>query len=248
MQAIPIILSDINVGKAPKWNFLAYNSIMLWGSTSTKAANMAECHNFRYGWRWSFASSGFLALPLLVLSFFLSETPRFLIKKWCMEEAKESLKMLNKCGAEVELQMLAGMMGNKGKKKRKKLSHSPLLLLNIVAQIFQQVLGLESLLFFGPLLLQSARYTYNASFVAPLITEAVRAGVAGLTYPSYRFFGRRMNLVSACIGMILAHVSLPGLFLLVGDYIFPLSQKSAYVGMAFAIPLISCYSMFSGPF
>nr|XP_016502958.1 PREDICTED: sugar transport protein 2-like [Nicotiana tabacum] len=236
MQAIPIILSDINVRKVPKWIFLAYNSIMLWGSTSTKAVNMAECQNFRDGWRWSFASSGFLALPLLVLSFFLSETPRFLIKKWCMEEAKESLKMLMKCGAEVELQILAGMMENEGKRKRKKLSHSPLLLLNIVTQIFQQVLGLESLLFFGPLLLQSARYTYNASFVSPLIAEVVRAGVAGLTYPSYRFFGRRMNLVSACIGMILAHVSLLGLFLLVGDYIFSLSQKSAYVGMAFAIP------------
>ncbi|XP_016512920.1 putative inositol transporter 2 [Nicotiana tabacum] len=150
---------------------------------------MAESHNFCYGWRWSFASRAFFALPLLVLSFVLSETPRFLIKKGNMEEAKASLKMWSKCGAEAELQMFAGMMENEGKRKRKKLSHSPLLLLNILAQIFQQVLGLDSILFFGPLLLQSARYTYNASFVVPLSAEIVRAGVAGLTYLSYNFFG-----------------------------------------------------------
>ncbi|XP_075083404.1 sugar transport protein MST4-like [Nicotiana tabacum] len=246
-QAIPIILNEINIGKAPKWISLVYNSMVLWGSTSTKAVNMAASHNFHYGWRWSFATSGFLALPLLVLSFFLSETPRFLIKKGRMEEAKASLKMLRKCGAEAELQMLAGVMENEGKRKRKKLSRSPLLLLNIVAQIFQQVLGLDSILFFGPFILQSAGYAYNASFVAPLIAGVIRAGVAGLTYPSYSYFGRRRTLVSACLGMVVAQVSLLGIFLLVGDRIFHLSQKSAYVGMAFAIPLIGCYSMFSGP-
>nr|XP_033508152.1 sugar transport protein 8-like [Nicotiana tomentosiformis] len=161
-QTIPSILNEINIGKAPKWISLLYNSMVLWGSTSTKAVNMAASHNFRYGWRWSFATSGFLALPLLVLSFFLSETLRFLIKKGRMEEAKASLKMLRKCGAEAELQMLAGMMENEGKRKRKKLSRSPLLLLNIVAQIFQQVLGLDSILFFGPFILQSTGYAYNA--------------------------------------------------------------------------------------
>ncbi|XP_075088573.1 sugar transport protein MST4-like [Nicotiana tabacum] len=208
---------------------------------------MAASHNFRYGWRWSFAGSGFLALPLLVLSFFLSETPRFLIKKGSMEEAKASLKTLRKFGAEAELQMLADLIENEGKGTRKKLSRSPFLLLNIAAQIFQQVSGLDSILFFGPFILRSARYAYNASFVSPLIAGVIRAGVVGLTYPSYSYFGRRRTLVSACLGMVVAQVSLLGLFLLVGDPIFQLSQKSAYVGMAFAILLIGCYSMFSGP-
>nr|XP_009629513.1 sugar transport protein 13-like [Nicotiana tomentosiformis] len=164
-----------------------------------------------------------------------------------MEEAKASLKMSRKCGEEAELQMLAGMMEIEGKRKRKKLSHSPLLLINVVAQVFQQVLGLDSILFFGPLHLQLARYIYNASFGAPLITEVVQVGVVGLTYPSYSFFGRQRTLVSPCLGIIFAHVSLLGLFLLVGDHIFQLSEKSIYVDMAFAIPLIDCYSMFMGP-
>ncbi|XP_070041483.1 uncharacterized protein [Nicotiana tomentosiformis] len=159
---------------------------------------MAASHNFRYGWRWLFAGNRFLALPLLVLSFFLSETSWFLIKKGCMDEEISSLKMRRKCGAEAELQLLAGMVKNEAKRKRKKLSHSPLLLLNIVAQIFQQVLGLDSILFFGPLLLQSTRYTYNASFVAPLIVGVVQVGVAGFTYPSFLVgslpFGRRPYL------------------------------------------------------
>ncbi|OIT39471.1 sugar transport protein 9 [Nicotiana attenuata] len=243
-QVIPTILSEINVGKAPKWISLGYNSMVLWGSTGTKVVNMASSHNFRYGWRWSFASSGFLALPLLVLSFFLSETPRFLIKKGSMEEAKASLKTLRKSGVEAELQMLSDMVENEGKGT---LSRSPLLLVNIAAQIFQQLSGLDSILFFGPFILQSAGFAYNASFVAPLIAGVIRAGVAGFTYPGYSYFGRRRTLVSACLGMVVAQISLLGLFLLVGDPIFQLSQKSAYVGMAFAIPLIGCYSMFSGP-
>nr|XP_016510882.1 PREDICTED: sugar transport protein 13-like [Nicotiana tabacum] len=208
---------------------------------------MAASHNFRYGWRRSFASNGFLVLPLLVLSFFVSETSWFLIMKGRMHEEIATLKMMRKCGAEAELQLLVGLMENDSKRKRKKLSHSPLLLLNIVAQIFQQVLGLYSILFFGPLLLQSARYTYNASFAAPLIAGVIRAGVAGLIYPSYIFLDRRKTLVSACLVMILAHVSLLGLFRLIEDHIFQLSQKSACVGMEFSIPLIGGYSMFLGP-
>ncbi|XP_019235720.1 PREDICTED: sugar transport protein 10-like [Nicotiana attenuata] len=62
------------------------------------------------------------------------------------------------------------------------------------------------------------RYTYNASFVAPLIVGVVRVGVVGLTYPSYSLFSRWRTLVSASSGVILAQVSLLG-----------------------------CYSMFSGP-
>nr|XP_016458233.1 PREDICTED: sugar transport protein 2-like [Nicotiana tabacum] len=134
---------------------------------------MTESHNFRYGWSDPLQGVGFWLCHFLYCVSFYNETPRFLIKKGRMEKAKASLKMLRKCGAEAKLHMLAGMMKNEGKRKRKKLSYSPILLLNIVAQIFQQVLGLDSILFFGPLLLQSAGYTYNASFIAPLITRVV---------------------------------------------------------------------------
>nr|XP_009795023.1 PREDICTED: sugar transport protein 4-like [Nicotiana sylvestris] len=138
---------------------------------------------------------GFWLCHFLYCVYFFSETPRFLIKKGHIEEAKASLKMLRKCVAEAKLQMLAGMRKNEGKRKRKKLSYSPLLLVNIEAQIFQQLLGLNSILFIGPLLLQSAGYTYNASFVASLIAGVVRAGVIGLTYLSYNSFDRWRTLV-----------------------------------------------------
>ncbi|XP_070021167.1 sugar transport protein MST4-like [Nicotiana sylvestris] len=195
LEVIPIIWSEINIGKAPKWIFFGYNSTVLWKSTSTKAVDMAESHNFCYGWNGPLQVVGFWLCHFLYCVYFFSETPRFLIKKGHIEEAKASLKMLRKCVAEAKLQMLAGMRKNEGKRKRKKLSYSPLLLVNIEAQIFQQLLGLNSILFIGPLLLQSAGYTYNASFVASLIAGVVRAGVIGLTYLSYNSFDRWRTLV-----------------------------------------------------
>lgn len=167
-----------------------------------KGINLAASGNYIGGWRWSLFSYGIFSFPIFILSVLLPETPQFLIRQGRVEEAKVVLRRIRRSGAEVELQQLAHVIENEDREPWQKLLHSPVLVINVVAQIFQQLLGLDSIMFFGPLFLQSIGYKYHASFLG----GAIRAGVAGVAVLSYNFFGRRRTLLFACAGILVSEV------------------------------------------
>ncbi|KAK4362950.1 hypothetical protein RND71_018191 [Anisodus tanguticus] len=117
-----------------------------------------------------------------------------------MDKAKGILWRIHKNGVVAELWDLADSIERECKVKWKRLSCSSLLVLNIVFQILQRFVGLDSILFLGPMLLQSIGYFYHASFLALLIASVVCTGVV-----AYTFFGRRRTLIFTCVGMFLAH-------------------------------------------
>ncbi|KAG5576100.1 hypothetical protein H5410_056234 [Solanum commersonii] len=61
-----------------------------------------------------------------------------------------------------------------------KLLHSPVLVIIVAAQIFQRLVGLDSIMCFGPLFLPFIEFRYHASFLASFLGGAIRAGVVGL--------------------------------------------------------------------
>ncbi|KAG5630606.1 hypothetical protein H5410_002323 [Solanum commersonii] len=66
----------------------------------------------------------------------LNETPQFLTKQGQVEEAKVVPKRIQKFGAEEELQQLAYLIENEDREPWQKLLHSPVLVINVAAQIF----------------------------------------------------------------------------------------------------------------
>lgn len=176
--------------------------MLICGNTVAKGINLAASGNYIGGWRWSLFSYGIFSFPIFILSVLLPETPQFLIRQGRVEEAKVVLRRIRRSGAEVELQQLAHVIENEDREPWQKLLHSPVLVINVVAQIFQQLLGLDSIMFFGPLFLQSIGYKYHASFLG----GAIRAGVAGVAVLSYNFFGRRRTLLFACAGILVSEV------------------------------------------
>ncbi|XP_060200654.1 sugar transport protein 9-like [Lycium barbarum] len=246
LQVIPMICHETNIGDAQGRTSYAFNYMLTCGSTVAKGINLAASRNFVNGWRWSLVGCGIFASPLLLLSVLLNETPQFLIKQGRVEEAKVTLRRIRKSGAEVELQQLARRIENEDKKLWKKLLHSPVLVINVAAQIFQQVLGLDSILFFGPMFFEWIGYTYHAAFIASFIVGAIRTAMAGLTLLSYTLFRRRRTLLFACAGML---ISMGTLFVIFhgADPLFHRRQQSDYLTIVPSILLIAGYSLLSGP-
>ncbi|KAH0713624.1 hypothetical protein KY289_009583 [Solanum tuberosum] len=58
-----------------------------------------------------------------------------------------------------------------------KLLHSPVLVIIVAAQIFQWLVGLDSIMCFGPLFLPFIGFRYHAAFLASFLGGAIRAGV-----------------------------------------------------------------------
>ncbi|XP_049388773.1 sugar transport protein 8-like [Solanum stenotomum] len=246
-QVIRVICRELNVGRMQGCISLLFSVMMQYGNTLAKGINLSTSYNFRSGWRWSFGCCGLFAIPLIPLSLFLTETPRFLIEKGRMDEARVALRRIRRSAVEAEFQDLAASIEREDKRQWRRLSHSPLLMVNIAAQLIQKFIGLDSILFFGPLVLQSIGYSYQASFIAPFIATVIRAGVTGLTDLTYTYFGRRRTLICTCVGMFLAQVCLLGVFLDGVDLIFHMSARSSYIATTFAIPLVGFYSLLDGP-
>uniref|UniRef100_M1CUA5 Sugar transporter n=1 Tax=Solanum tuberosum TaxID=4113 RepID=M1CUA5_SOLTU len=246
-QVIYVICRELNVGRMQGWISLLFSVMMQYGNTLTKGINLSTSHNLRSGWRWSYGCCSLFAIPLIPLSLFLTETPRFLIEKGRMDEAKVALGRIRRSAVEAEFPDLAASIEREDKRQWKRLCHSPLLMVNLGAQLIQKFIGLDSVVFFGPMFLQSIGYSYHTSFLAPFIASVIRSGVSGFTYPTYTYFGRRRTLICTCVGMFLAQVCLLGLFLASGDLIYHLSARSSYIATAFAIPLVGFYSLLNGP-
>ncbi|XP_027772126.1 sugar transport protein MST4-like [Solanum pennellii] len=246
-QVIYVISRELNVGRMQGWISLLFTVMIQYGNTLTKGINLSASRNLKSGWRWSFGYCILLVIPLIPLSLFLTETPRFLIEKGRMDEAKVALGRIRRSAVEAELQDLAASIEREEKRQWKRLSNSPLLMVNILAQLIQKFIGLDSVIFFGPMFLRSIGYSYHASFLAPFIASVIRTGVAGFTYPTYTYFGRRRTLICTCVGMFLAQSGLFGLFLASGHLIYQLSARSFYIATAFAMPLVGFYSLLNGP-
>lgn len=143
-------------------------------------------------------------VPVLLLSVLLNETPQFLIVQGRVEETKIVLRRIQKIRADMELQLLAHLIENEDREPWWKLLHSPVLVINVATQIFQRLLGLDTIIFFGSLFLQSIGYKYHAKFLTSFLAGAIRIGVAGVTYLSYRFFGRRRTLHFSYAGILVS--------------------------------------------
>ncbi|XP_060200658.1 sugar transport protein 7-like [Lycium barbarum] len=171
-QVIPIICEEINVRDAQKRISRIFNFMVLCGSTIANVVNMAAAHDLLSGWRWSFASCGLLAFPLIPLSIFLSETPRFLIKKGRMDEAKVALGRIRRYGVEAELHDLVGSIEREDKMKWKRLRRSPHLVVNIASQILPRFVCLLGLFRSrGDRIYHLSRQNSNIaiSFIIPLV-------------------------------------------------------------------------------
>ncbi|KAG5612271.1 hypothetical protein H5410_023552 [Solanum commersonii] len=245
-QVIPIICHETSIGNAKDCASFDFFYMLICGNTVAKGINLAASGNYIDGWRWSLFAYGIFSFPVFLLSVLLLETPQFLIKQGRVEEAKVVLKRIRRSGAEAELQQLAHVIENEDREPWQKLLHSPVLVINVAAQIFQRLLGLDSIMFFGPLFLQSIGYKYHAAFLASFLGGAIRAGVAGLAVLSYRFFGRRRTLLFACAGILVSEISL--FFVFHGaNPVVHLKQQSDYIAIAASILLIGCYSLLSSP-
>ncbi len=161
--------------------------------------------NVQYGWRWMFGSEAIPAVLLLVLMFFVPETPRWLAKQG---RSKEAFEILTKVGgrdhAECELAEIGEVMleesgsiaqlFHKGFRK--------VLIIGVVLAILQQVTGINVFLYFGSEIFEKLG---GESIDAALLQQVV-VGAANLLFTVVAIWtvdklGRKPLLIFGSFGM-----------------------------------------------
>jgi len=197
--------------------------------------------NEQTGWRWMFGSEALPALLLLVLLFFVPESPRWLTKQGRGEEA---LMILNRVdGAEyakTELLEIEDAIAHESGSLKQLLQPGMkiVLVIGIVLAVLQQVTGINVFLYFGTEIFKKMGSGTNAALLQTVVVGAVNMTFTIIAIWTVDKLGRRplMMIGSAGMGLSLLAMGLAAFF-----------QKTELWMLLFILGYIACFALSVGP-
>ncbi|VFQ97039.1 unnamed protein product [Cuscuta campestris] len=168
-------------------------------------------------WRWMLGVAGVPALFQFVLMVFLPESPRWLYRKGRTEEAKAILrKIFSPEEVESEIQALKDSVEKEEKESDKSEKTNLLKLLRIKAlrrgltagvglQIFQQFVGINTVMYYSPTIVQLAGVSSNrTALLLSLVTAGLNALGSVVSVCFIDRIGRKKLLVFSLCGVVIS--------------------------------------------
>ena len=159
-------------------------------------------------WRWMFASAVFPAAVLLIGMIFLPESPRWLARRGFREKALENFRRLGRGDeAEAELAEVEDVLQEEeeGFSILLRPGFRVAVLVGVGLAIFQQITGINTIIYYSPAILQMAGYpSAKAAILAAAIIGLANIIVAGVAILVVDLVGRRFLLLLSTAGMAFA--------------------------------------------
>lgn len=211
-QAVPLYLSEM----AP--THLRGGLNMMFQLATTLGIFTANMINYgteklpSWGWRLSLGLAAFPAVLMTVGGILLPETPNSLIERGLIEKGREVLEKIRgteNVNAEFQDMLDASELANSIKHPFRNIlekRNRPQLVMAIFMPTFQILTGINSILFYAPVLFQSMGFGGNASLYSSALTGAVLAASTLVSIAIVDRWGRRFLLIGGGIQMIICQV------------------------------------------
>lgn len=212
-QAVPLYLSEM----AP--THLRGGLNMMFQLATTLGIFTANMINYgtqkleTWGWRLSLGLAAAPALMMTVGGILLPETPNSLIERGKKEEGRrvlEKIRGTKEVNAEYQDMVDASELANSIKHPFRNIlerRNRPQLVMAIFMPMFQILTGINSILFYAPVLFQSMGFEGDASLYSSAMTGAVLASSTLISIATVDKLGRRALLISGGIQMITCQVT-----------------------------------------
>ena len=204
------------------------------------------------GWRWMFAVAIIPAMVLGIGMFFLPETPRWLYENGFAERARAVLRRtLAGDDAEVEREIEEIEKIRRVEEEQERVGYAellkpfirPALIIGIGLAIFQQITGINTVIYYAPTTLEAAGFSAGGAIVATSLgVGVVNVGFTILSLYLIDRLGRRPLLLIGVAGMVVS------LFLL--GLVFKLGADSPSLGILATVCLglyIASFAISLGP-
>lgn len=161
-----------------------------------------------WGWRLSLGLAAGPALLMTAGGLLLPETPNSLIERGFEEKGKKVLKRIRgteEVSAEFEDMVEASKIANAIKHPFRNIlvkRNRPQFVMAIFMPMFQILTGINSILFYAPVLFQSMGFKGNSALISAASTGAVLASSTLISMATVDKWGRRILLISGGIVMI----------------------------------------------
>ena len=193
------------------------------------------------GWRWMFGSESLPAVLLLILAFFVPESPRWLIKRRREGEAKTILARINgRQQAKVEMTAIRKTLAHESGSITQLLQPGIrlALLIAVVLAFLQQVTGINAVLYYAPEIFKNIGASTESALLQTIIIGAVNAGFTLVAIWLVDKLGRKPLMLYGSMGM--------GISLTIIGCAFYFEQSGMWVLLA-VLMYIACFASSIGP-
>jgi SP family xylose:H+ symportor-like MFS transporter len=197
--------------------------------------------NEHLGWRWMFGSEALPALLLLVLLFFVPESPRWLTKQNRPDEALEILTRVDGTEyAESELLEIKDAIAHESGSLKQLFQPGMkiVLVIGIVLAVLQQVTGINVFLYFGTEIFKEMGSETDAALLQTVIVGTVNLSFTVVAIWTVDRLGRKplMMVGSAGMGVSLLAMGLAAYF-----------ERTELWVLLFILGYIACFALSVGP-
>ncbi|XP_031492902.1 sugar transport protein MST3-like [Nymphaea colorata] len=212
-QSVPVYLSEM---APPKIRGALNIGFQLFITIGILVANLVNYGTNKikagWGWRLSLALAAVPAIIMTVGSVFLPDTPNSLIERGHHEKARRMLQRIRgTTNVEEEYQDL--VLASEASKQVKhpwanilKRKYRPQLVMALAIPFFQQLTGINVIMFYAPVLFKTIGFGSNASLVSAVITGGVNVVATLVSIYSVDKYGRRFLFLEGGIQMFICQV------------------------------------------
>jgi SP family arabinose:H+ symporter-like MFS transporter len=194
-------------------------------------------------WRWMLAVMGVPALCFFVALLFIPESPRWLVQKGKKAEAYSILERINGTEtATVEMKAIEQSIAKEEKGSYKEVfskKMSPLIRMGIVVAVFSQVTGINSIMYYAPMIFAKTGIGIGDSLMQTVAVGGVNLVFTFVAIKYIDKFGRKPLLIAGCTGMAIS------LFVLA--VAFYLHEFGGFLILAFILIYIASFAASLGP-
>ncbi|MCG8396144.1 sugar porter family MFS transporter [Bacillus atrophaeus] len=198
-------------------------------------------------WRWMVGLAAVPAVLLLIGIAFMPESPRWLVKRGREDEAKKIMEITHDHQEDIEME-LAEMKQGESEKKETTLGLlkakwiRPMLLIGVGLAIFQQAVGINTVIYYAPTIFTKAGLGTSASVLGTMGIGVLNVIMCITAMILIDRIGRKKLLIWGSIGITLSLAALSAVLLSLG-----LSTSTAWLTVVFLGVYIVFYQATWGP-
>jgi len=163
------------------------------------------------GWRYMLASCAVPAGLFLLLLLIVPETPRWLVMRGRTEEAHQVLRRLtNESEARVVLNEIEGSL--KATSGRLFAFGGLLIFVGIMLSVFQQLVGINAVLYYAPLMFQNMGASTDSALLQTIIVGVANVAFTLVALVTVDHWGRKPLLILGALMMAVSMLTLGFLF------------------------------------
>ncbi|QCX40301.1 sugar porter family MFS transporter [Aureibaculum algae] len=201
-----VSFNQLNIVIGISLAFFTNYLILKWGSSDAAWAESLGLG--KWNWRWMLGLEAVPAILYYLCLFIVPRSPRWLMVHNKKEEALEVMKkVVSDEEAKIQIQQVEQSISEDKNKEKSKLrdifkpSMRKVIIIGLVVGIFQQIVGINAVLFYAPMIFEQTGIGTDASFIQAALVGVTNLGFTIVAILTIDKFGRKPLLIIGMAGI-----------------------------------------------